>query len=178
MPVNLYYLDTNPLLDWAAAQAGVVDIRCQRVAAEVDRIIMDTGNTNAMSEITLAEFQTNLSKWERDSAKPDFNSSVADHCLDTLMRWITDSRIKVLEQPPRLIEKTMAYVRFATREHMRDLRAWDAAHLYQACYWARSRDTIVHIVTSDEDFPKILEAFTEFTKYVKIYDPDTQTVYP
>ena len=176
--MNLYYLDTNPLLDWADAQAGVVDARCQRIAAEVERIITDVGNSNAMSEITLAEFQTNLSKWERDSAKPDFNPSVADHCLDTLMRWITDSRIEILEQPPKLIEKAMAYVRFATREQMRDLRAWDAAHLYQACHWARSRGTIVHIMTSDEDFPKILDAFPEFTSYVKIYDPNTRTVYP
>ena len=176
--MRLFYINTNPLLDWAEAQTVVADNRCQRIAAEVEGIIEDSNNVNSISEITLAEYQSNLSKWVRDNTKSDFDSSLADQCLERVMRWITNGNIQVLEQPPRLIERAMAYVRFTTREKMRNLRAWDAAHIYQACHWARSMNTIVEIVTSDEGFPAIIEAFPEFQLYIRIYNPDNRTVYP
>lgn len=88
------------------------------------------------------------------------------------MRWIAEGAITVLESPPKLIENAMVYVRFATREHTRNLRSWDAAHLYQSCNWARSIGQTVQFVTNDQDFPTLLRAFPEFKKFVIVYDPD------
>ena len=173
-----YYFDTNPLLRWAEARTAGRNARCQRIAAEVERLIDDTTNVKAISEITLAEFQNQLSTHERDNAEPSLDSSWHDQCLDTIMGWIVGGHLKVLEPPPNLIEKAMAYVRFATREKSRNFRAWDAAHLYQACHWARSIGTTVQLVTSDEDFRGILDDFPEFQRFVRIYNPDTGALHP
>ena len=130
---------------------------------------------NVISEITLAEFQNRICIHERTSSRPEYNPDWADSCLNGLMRWIADGSIAVLEIPPKLIENAMVYVRFATRDHTRNLRSWDAAHLYQSCNWARSINQTVQFVTNDKDFPTLLRAFPEFNKFVAVHDPDVGT---
>lgn len=109
---------------------------------------------------------------------PNFDSSHSDRCLDQLMRWIDSGRIEVLTQVPKLIEKALAYVRFATREKACGLRAWDAAHLIQACHWALSIGATVHIITSDTAFRDFLKAYPEFMNLIRVYDPHTKRVFP
>ena len=176
--MSFFYFNANPLLRWAEAQVSVASPSCKRIAEEVNRIIENSNNINAISEITIAEYQSKLFDWERDNSKVEFDLNKADECLHQLMKWIDNAQIEVLRQPHKLIEKAMAYTRSAAVEKACSLRAWDAAHLFQACDWAKTTGAIVNIVTNDKAFYKFIEVFPEFTAFVKIYDPESRKYTP
>ena len=176
--MNFYYCNTNPLLRWAEARVPSASPSCQQIARETERIIEAAGSSFAISEITIVEFHSNLFVFERDTNQPNFGAAEADQCLEQLMRWINNGQIQVINQAPKLVEKAMAYVALATRNKACALRAWDAVHLVQAIYWARSISAYVHIVTSDSVFKKFLMAFPECSEFVKIYDPLKRVPYP
>jgi hypothetical protein len=94
------------------------------------------------------------------------------------MRWINRGQIEVINQAPKLVERAMAYVALATRKKACALKAWDAVHLVQAIYWARSMSTSVYIVTSDGVFSEFLRSFPEFIEFVGVYDPLKKHFYP
>ena len=173
-----YYSDANPLLRWAEAKVPKPSPRCQQIGQETERIIQATDTIFAISEITIAEFHSNLFKFERDTGMPDFGELEADRCLDQLMKWIVAGQIQVVDQAPKIIEKAMAYVRLATRNKACALRAWDAVHLTQANYWSRLMDAPVNIVTNDGVFLDFLRAFPEFTESIRVYNPLKKRFYP
>jgi len=93
------------------------------------------------------------------------------------MEWIENDKIIVLNQPPKLIENALTYVKFATREKRRGLKAWDSAHLYHAYYWARSLDSQVFLVTTDDIILRMLVDYREYSKYVLGLDPYLRVTY-
>ncbi len=173
-----FYFDANPLLRWAEAQASDADARCKRIAGEVNRLITHADNINAISEITIVEYQSNLFNWNRDSKKTQFDLEKVEHCFNQLMLWIDQGKIEVLKQPAKLIEKSIAYIRTAAIEKACSLRSWDALHLCQACDWAKKTRAIVNIVTNDPAFYKFIEVFPGFTAHVIIYNPETKKTFP
>lgn len=173
-----YYFDANPLLRWAETQASGADKSCIRIAEEVNRLIANSDNINAISEVTIIEYQSNLFDWNRDSEKPQFDLEKVQYCFNQLMVWISQGRIEVLELPSQLMEKALAYIRAAAIEKACSLRSWDASHLCQACDWAKKTRAIVNIVTNDPAFYKFIKVFPEFTAHVKIYNPATKKTYP
>lgn len=173
-----FYFDANPLLRWAEKQYLVVSPSCERIASEVERIITNSNIINAISEITIVEYQSNLFNFERDSSKPQFDLDKVDRCFHQLMVWIAQGRIEVLEQPPKLIEKAMAYIRTAAVEKACSLRAWDAVHIYQSCEWAKTTGALVNIVTNDPAFYKFIKTFPEFASHLRIYNPETKKYHP
>lgn len=175
---DYYYFDTCPLLRWAERCAGKTQTRCVSIAEETERIITSTANISAISEITLIEFHNYLCTWERDTARAAYTSRWADDTWSKLMQWIMDDRLIVLNQPPKLVESALTYIRYATREKGRGFKAWDAAHLFHAYYWARVLNSIVFLITTDEGFRRILDDYPEFSKYVIRYDPVLKASYP
>jgi hypothetical protein len=173
-----YYFDANPLLRWAETQALGADKRCITIAGEVSRLITNSDNTNAISEVTIIEYQSNLFNWYRNSEKPQFDLGKAHYCFNQLMVWIDQGRIEVLELPSKWAERALAYIRTAAMEQAGSLRSWDAAHLFQACDWAKETRALVNIVTNDPVFRKFIKVFPEFAAHVRIYDPATKKTYP
>lgn len=159
-------------------QVSGADSRCIAIARQVNRIIMKNDCINAISEITISEYQSNLFDWVRDDSKPDFDLGKADDCSNQLMRWIDEGRIEVLGQPPKLIEKALAYVRTAAAEKACSFRAWDAVHLFQACDWAKTIGAVVNIITNDRAFYRYINAFPEFSAHVRLYNPETGRYHP
>jgi len=173
-----YYFDANPLLRWAETQASGADTSCTKIAGEVNRLIANSDNINAISEVTIIEYQSTLFNWYRDSEKSQFDLEKAHYCFNQLMVWIDQGRIEVLELPSKWIEKALAYIRTAAIEKAGSLRSWDAAHLFQACGWAKKTGAIVNIVTNDPAFYKFIKVLPEFAAHVKIYNPKTKKTYP
>jgi len=106
-----------------------------------------------------------------------YTSQWADETWSKLMQWIIDSKVIVLNQPPKLIENALTYIKFATREKGRGFRAWDSAHLFHAYYWSRDINSIVFFVTTDEDFQRMLNDYKEFSKFVLRSDPFLKVTY-
>jgi len=171
--VTAYYFNTNPLVSWAESKAPSPDPRSSKIGRCVEQLVNDPASITAVSEITLVEFHNKLCDHWRASETPQYDSAWADSVQAELMRWIADGQLVVLNQPPKLIEKAIAYVTFATREHGRRLKAWDAVHLFHASDWARDQGQKVNLVTSDADFPSILDVYPEFKEFVNILDPAT-----
>jgi len=176
--MNFYYCNANPLLRWAEAQIPGASPSYQRIAQETIRIIEAADTCFAISEITIVEFHSNLFTFERDTNRPNFGATEADQCLAQLMSWVVHGQIQVINQPPKLVEKAMAYVALASRKGACALKAWDAIHLVQANYWAHSINASVRIVTNDTVFREFLRAFPEFTEFVGVYDPLNKAFYP
>lgn len=168
---DYYYFDTCPLLRWAERRAGDTQSRCVSIAEETESIINSTENISAISEITLIEFHNYLCIWERDTAKASYTQQWADDTWLALMQWIMDDRLIVKNQPPKLVESALTYIKYATREKGRGFKAWDATHLFQAYCWARELNSIVFFVTTDEGFRRILDDYPVFSKYVIRCDP-------
>jgi len=143
-----------------------------KIGKRVDALIADGAATRAISEITLAEAFSTICSLQRGQTL-GYDGTWARAVEDSIMGWISSGNVLVLPLPPKLVEKAIYYVLTATREHGRDLRAWDAAHLYHAAVWAKQVGNKVHLVTNDKDFPKILDVYPEFRQYVDVLDPET-----
>lgn len=168
--MTAYYFDTNTLIYWAEARGGG-DSELKKIGRRVEELVLDSSVRTAVSEITLAEFHDHICAMWRDGNRPELSETWANEVEGDLMRWIRQSLVDVLPLPPKLIEKAMAYVLFATREKQRGLRAWDAAHTYQAVEWARELGEVVVIVTRDRDFERLLEVYPEFRRFIALLDP-------
>jgi predicted nucleic acid-binding protein len=175
--MRFYYCDTSALLRWSEAQVPGFDGFCGKAAKELERIIASADSIVSISEITLAEFQSNIYVFERSSDKPHFTVPKGEECLEQLMKWIDNGQIEVLNQPTKLIEKALSYSIIANRYKGYGLRAWDAAHIMQACEWSRSINAIVIIISTDPDFKDFLAALPEMKAYINVYDPGLRKLY-
>lgn len=164
------YLDTSAIVRYSLAANGSPHARDQKGRQTLQRLI-DSDDTLAASPITLAEFSSVLYTHLRDDQGwlKGFDEARVDAAERHVMEWIAVGRIRVRNLGPRAFVMGMAYVAAISREHKRNLRAWDAIHLYEACRWSReSNDQQVVLATADSDFKGFLEAFTEFNSYVRV----------
>ena len=168
---NPIYLEANALCYWATAAADPPDPRDYRIGTRVFDIIEDQANRIAISELCLAEFQNTLCNMERGE-QPQFSAQWADRSFNNLMERIATGRIEVLATPPRLLEDVMVLIRWVTRYHRRNFRAWDAGHLRSAYAWARELNQRVTLVTNDSDFKKLYEVYPGHSEYVELLDPE------
>ena len=167
------YLEANALCYWAASTATPPDPRDFKIGTRVSEIMNDSANRVAISELCLAEFQNTVCTMER-AQESQFSEQWADLSINSLMERVAAGSVEVLATPPRLLEDVMAIVRWVTRDHGRNFRAWDAGHLRSACVWARELDRTVTLVTNDSDFRKLYEVYPEYSKYVKLLDPECE----
>ncbi len=168
--MSYYYLNTNPFVKWAETKAGSSDHRVRKIGEFTERLMSNPAAVRVVSEITIAEVLSRICILWRSPDK-SCDQAWAQGVQDQLMTWISDGRIEVLPLPSKVIEKAVLYVITATREHARNLRSWDAAHLYHAAEWSKRIGQKVNMVTNDSDFQKILEVYPEFAAYVEIVDP-------
>ena len=166
------YLDTSALGRWACGTAGSPAARDQAGKANLEGLI--AGDDYLVgSPITIAEFSSvlhTLVRENQDWGGADFDLEAADAVEAQLMQWLAGGEIKIRDLGPKAFEMGMVYVASANREHARKMRAWDAIHLYEACRWSRELDQQIAIATSDKDFAKFIELFSEFGKHVRVLD--------
>lgn len=174
--MQAYYYDANALIDWSWALLPGTDKREAEIGGTLLRLIHDSSNINGASELSIVEFVNRLCIFERNSELPQCDEEWVDNCYDQVIGWIGDQHLKIVEPPPKLLEKTMSYIRFVTREKGRNLRSWDAAHLIIATNWSRDLGSVVNLATSDGDFAGILNAFPEFANHVQVYDLKTDSI--
>jgi len=164
--VSQHYLDANPLMRWAEAQASSADQRSITTGQRVDELI--NGDTLvAISEVTLIEFHDNVSAYRRNNKPGDHDDAWLSQVQTEVMRWVASGRLGVLAPFPRMFETAMSYITLARGEG-RALRAWDAVHLCRATEWARETGQRVTILTGDADFGEFLELFPKLHDFVEV----------
>lgn len=168
------YFDTNPLMRWAEAQVPAPEPRPAKIGLEVEKILGDSTNTCAVSEITLIEFFNNVCIYWRQNEpnKKQYNRAWVVAVQGAFMKWIAEGRLMVLPIYPRLFERAIIYVEAATAEHKSSLRSWDAAHLCSALEWAMALGERVQLVTNNGDMSKFIALYPEFSSSIELYDPD------
>jgi hypothetical protein len=166
-----YYLDASAITRWAEWRGEATDQRNSTVAEYVRRLIDDKEVRIATSELSIAEFHSNICGILNDQARKSHDETWFDTTFRMLMQWIADGRLLVIKVPPKLAELAMVYAERATREFGRRFKLRDAMHLYQACDWSRSLGEQVELITTDDDFEQFLKLFPEFGIYVVAVDP-------
>jgi hypothetical protein len=161
-----HYLDANPLMRWAEAQATSADERSTTAAARVEELISGD-DTIAISEVTLIEYHDNISVYRRNNKPGDHDDDWLARSRTQPMQWIADGRLTVLAPFPRMLDTAMSYISLAQGQG-RALRAWDAVHICRATEWARETGEPVSIVTGDSDFEEFLALFPKLRDFVKV----------
>jgi hypothetical protein len=152
----------------AEARSADGDERSRRIGKEVERILSENGAISAVSEVTLAELWSNLYVYSRDAKWPSCDQAWVDAVESEVLRWIDDDVVLVLPPLPRIVEWALVQVAAATREHGRNLRAWDAIHLGYATHWARDTGEQVRLVSSDKSIVGFVEVFPEFAGLIQL----------
>jgi hypothetical protein len=170
--VTASYLDASALLRWSEAKIPNAESRNTRAAAHLTRLI-DGADRVALSEITLAEFQSNVATHVRSPVFADCDQTWATTVVTEVMGWIATGRLEVLPSIPRMIAWAFTQVEVATRENGIALAVWDAAHIGYATTWARSLNEVVELLTTDSNFTTFLGAYPAFAVHIRVVDPST-----
>lgn len=157
MTVQLTYLDTSALMRRAEGLAQTCTQRNSLIAPVIEGILEDSNRLLACSEFTLVEFHTNVTSNWRSTVLPDCDERWWELALADLLDRIAEGRIAVIPTPVKAVERAMALVTVATRDHGRALRAWDALHFVVASSWGLSEGSDVELITSDSDFSVTLD---------------------
>ena len=170
-----YYLDANGLLRWAGAMVATPTARDSRIGGVVGALI-DGLEITAMSETTMLEVHSNILKDCRDNSLPAHDQAWADRAVREIMVRLEDGRLTMLPVPPKLAEMAMANIELTSRLQTPagvslKIRAWDAAHLYQAVRWARQINGVVTLVTSDADLLRAATIEPAFNRHLAVLDP-------
>jgi predicted nucleic acid-binding protein len=170
LDATMFYLDANPLIRWAECQAGIARDEAAALEPRLEALLSDETLTVALSEITIVEVFDVLCRHVRNSSYSSCDDIWFNRCWLRLLEHIESERLKVRPTLLQLTAAALELVERATKEHRRNLRAWDAAHLQQAAEWANETGRPVAIVTHDSDFSLFLEIFPEYARAIRLYD--------
>lgn len=173
---GFFYLDANGLVCWADARVPTPAALDARVGAVVDRLVHG-GDVTAISEITLLEVHSTIHKHALDSRLPQHDLPWADAAITDLMEWLATGDLQVLAVPPKVAEMAMVNIEQVSKLRQKlgtslKIRAWDAAHIYQAARWAREIGERVTIVTADADVILVVTSEPAFSRYLDILNPN------
>jgi len=93
-----YYLDTNPLMRWAESKVPAPEQRSIKVAYELEALINDTTCVVKLSETTIGEFLSNVSKHQRgsDGVQAQCDRAWSETVMKSFMQWIASERVEVV----------------------------------------------------------------------------------
>lgn len=170
-----YYLDANGIVCWADARVASPIALDLRVGGVVNGLINGPELT-AISEITLLEVHSTIHVHLRDTARPQQNEAWADATMEEVMRWLADGRLQMRSLAPKLAEMAMVNIEQVARLGGRlgvplKIRAWDAAHIFQALRWSRELGAVVTIVTGDKDILTVIAQEKAFSRHLSGLDP-------
>src|SRR5438093_11101955 len=90
---------------WAEFKAGSLEPRSIKVGQWIEQLILDSSDSTALSEITLAELYSNLCTYWRDNQplRANYDEEWCGAVQREIMKWIGDGAIQVLPEPNRLV---------------------------------------------------------------------------
>jgi hypothetical protein len=169
-----YYLDANGVVCWCDARVSVPAELDLKVAAVIEGLVNGSDAT-AISEITLLEIHSILHVHIRDSARPQHDNAWAESSMDEVMRWLAEGRVVVRPLATKMAEMAMVNIEQVSRLQAAlgvplKIRAWDAAHIYEALRWSRELGAKVTIVTGDKDIQAVVREEKAFGAHLEILD--------
>lgn len=170
MPLG--YLDTSPLMRWVEADVPTPRPRDVAVAHDLEGLLGSPGLVLALSELTLLEFRSNVSKdWRTTNAGyAQFDAAWAQRSNVRLMEKVANREILVVPEPVRAAEHAATLVDLATADHSIALGTWDAIHLITASAWAERAGETVSLYTTDDGFQRFVGRYPEFATFVQVMD--------
>jgi hypothetical protein len=135
-------------------------------------MIEDPATVVAISEMTLLETLDVCGRYllRGDPEAASHDEEWYEEVQQVMWTWIASGELIVLASPPNLTDRAMRLIRYFTKDHSRQMRAFDAAHLVQCSLWALDLGRRVTFVTSDSNFGRVLSVTDAFDPYIEVVD--------